>query len=193
MQQTAGGDVSVSTPIGAQLCVVLAPVARIHRHHRGHLPGTGADAVQHGFQVLYIRRMVARPHRHVHLVVAVYRHLAVVALQVGAAGLHEMVVGISAIALGLPGWGAIGPSGQTAPRHRLSWQRLQVRRSQAGILGSLNRRLPGGSGLSAAVSSILLSPACSAVGTSDLRVAAALALTASDSSCRCRAVAAAGS
>jgi hypothetical protein len=82
MRQAAGGDVGVDALIGAGLGVVLAPVARIHRHHRGHLPGAGADALQHGLQMLDIRRLIADPNRHDHLVDAVHSHLAVVALQV---------------------------------------------------------------------------------------------------------------
>jgi len=61
VRQAPGGDVGIDALIDAGLGVVLAPGARIHRHH--------------------IRRLIADPNRHDYLVVAVHRHLAVVALQ----------------------------------------------------------------------------------------------------------------
>ena len=82
MRQAAGGDVGVDALIGAGLGVVLAPVARIHRHHLRPCTGRGRDALQHGLQVLDIRRLVVHAYRPDHLVVAVHRQLAVVALQV---------------------------------------------------------------------------------------------------------------
>ena len=84
MQESAGGDVGVNAAlIGADPDVVLAPVTRIHRHHRRQCAGAGDDALQHGLQVLDIRRLVAHVYRHNHLMVAVDSHLAVVALQIG--------------------------------------------------------------------------------------------------------------
>ena len=82
MRESAGGDVGVDALICADLAVVLAPVARIHRHHRRQGPGAGSDLLQHGLQVLDIRRLVAHASRHDHLVIAVDRQLAVVALDV---------------------------------------------------------------------------------------------------------------
>lgn len=38
MREPAGGDVDVDALIAADLGVVLASVARIHRHRRGKLP-----------------------------------------------------------------------------------------------------------------------------------------------------------
>lgn len=47
-----GAVVGVHAPIGAQLSVVLAPTARIQHHHGRQAPGgTGADALQHWFEV----------------------------------------------------------------------------------------------------------------------------------------------
>ena len=82
MRQPTGGDARVDAQIAADVGVVLAPVARIHRHHRVQCPGRCSDALQHRLQMLDIRRLVAQAHRHDHLVVAVHRHLAVVALQI---------------------------------------------------------------------------------------------------------------
>ena len=82
MRKAAGGDIRIDGLIGAVLGVVLSPVARIHRHHLRPCTGRGREAMQHGFQVLDIRRLVGHAYRHVHLVVAVHRQLAVVALQV---------------------------------------------------------------------------------------------------------------
>ena len=82
MRKAAGGDIRVDALIGAGLGVVLAPVARIHRHHLRPCTGRGRDALQHGLQVLDIRRLVVHAYRADHLVVAVLRQLAVVALQV---------------------------------------------------------------------------------------------------------------
>jgi hypothetical protein len=48
--------------------------------------------------LLHVRRQAADAHRHDHLMVTVDGWLAVVALQIGAAGLHEMVVGIGEVA-----------------------------------------------------------------------------------------------
>ena len=108
------------------------------------------------------------PQRHDYLVVAVHRHLAGVALQIGPTGLHQVALGIREVALGLPGWPAIGLPGQASPGHRLDGQSLQIRGLHSGVLGSLNRLV-------------------SASGASASRAA----LASSASSCRCRAVAAA--
>ena len=70
----------------------------------------GRDAVQHGIQVLHIRRLVAHAHRHDHLMVAVDSQLAVLALDVMAIGFHEVAVGVGEIPLGLLGWRSIGLS-----------------------------------------------------------------------------------
>jgi hypothetical protein len=86
--QAAGGNVGVDALIGGGLGVVITPVARVHRHHIRQRTGGGGDPLQHGLQVLSIRRLVAGAHRHNHLVVPVHCKLAVVALQIGAAGLH---------------------------------------------------------------------------------------------------------
>ncbi len=82
MRQAAGSDVRINALFSAGLGDVLAPVARIHRHHRRQGPGAGSDPLQHGLQVLDIRRLVAHASRHDHLVMAADRQLAVVALDV---------------------------------------------------------------------------------------------------------------
>ena len=146
MGQPASGDVGVDALIAAGLGVVLAPIARVHRHHLRQRTGCGRDALEHGLQVLDIRRLDAYPHRHDHLVVTVHRQLSVVALQVRPTRLHEVAVGVGEVALGLLGWCAIGLPGQAPPGHRITGQRLQIRRFQAGLLGLLDRLLPGGSG-----------------------------------------------
>ncbi len=51
---------------------------------RGYGSGCGSDALHHRRQMLNVRRLVAHAHRHDHLMVAVHRHLAVVALDVMA-------------------------------------------------------------------------------------------------------------
>ena len=118
MPQATGGDVGVDALIAAGLGVVLAPVALIHRHQIRQCTGRDRDVLQHGLQVLDIRRLVAHPHRHDHLLVAVHRNLVVVAVQIGPTGLHEMAVRIREVALGLPGWRAIGLPGLASPGHR---------------------------------------------------------------------------
>jgi hypothetical protein len=99
--QAADGDVGVDALIGAGFGVVLPPVAHFQRHHIRPLTSAGGDALQHRLKVLSIRRLVAHPHRQDHLVVAIYRQLAVVALSIGLAGLHLVAVGICEISLGL--------------------------------------------------------------------------------------------
>ena len=54
VRQAAGGDVGINALIGADLGVLLAPVARIQRHHLGPCTGCCCDALQHGFEVLDI-------------------------------------------------------------------------------------------------------------------------------------------
>jgi len=82
VRQPTGGDVGINAEVLAADCVVLTPVARIQGHDLGQGTGCGCDALQHGFAVLDIRRLVAHAHRHDHLVVAVDGQLAVAALQV---------------------------------------------------------------------------------------------------------------
>jgi|688.fasta_scaffold01924_8 hypothetical protein len=82
VRQTAGGDVGINAVGLALACVVLTTIARIQRHHLRQCTGASRNALQHEFKVLDIRRLVAHCHRHDHLVVAVHRYLAVVALQV---------------------------------------------------------------------------------------------------------------
>ena len=108
MGQPACGDEGDDALIAADLDVRLAHVARVHRHHLRKRTGCGRDALQHGLQVLDIRRLVAHPDRHDHLLVAVHRQLADIALQVRPNGLHVVAVGVDEVALGLLGWGGIG-------------------------------------------------------------------------------------
>jgi hypothetical protein len=82
MWEPAGSDVGVNGLIAAGLDGRLTPVARVHRHHIRQCAGCGRDALQHGQQVLDIRRLVAHPNRHDNLVVTVHRRLAVVALKI---------------------------------------------------------------------------------------------------------------
>ncbi len=93
MRQAVGGDVGINSPIGAGVGVVLTPVGRDHRHYIWQRTGAGGDPLQHGFQVLGIGRLVAHAHRHDHLVISIDGQLAVVTLQIGTAGLHQMAVG----------------------------------------------------------------------------------------------------
>lgn len=48
MPQPTGGNVGVDALIAADLGVVLAPVPRIHRHHRGQFPGRRSDCCSIG-------------------------------------------------------------------------------------------------------------------------------------------------
>jgi hypothetical protein len=144
--------------IRAGLGVVLAPVARIHRHHVRQCTGAGGDALQHWLQVLDIRRLVAHAHRHDHLVVAVDSQLAVVGLQIGPAGLHQVALRIGEVPLRLGGWCAVGFPGQAASGHGVSSERLKIRWLQAGVLGSFNGVVSGGGGLGRCCLDFLLVP-----------------------------------
>lgn len=103
MRPAAGGGVRINALIAAGVGVVLTPVAGIQRDHVRQGTGAGSDPLQHGLQVLHVGRLVADAHRHDHLMVAVDGQLAVVALKIGATGLHQMAFGVGEIPLGLVG------------------------------------------------------------------------------------------
>ena len=86
------------------------------------------------------------PHRDDHLVIAVESQLAVVALQVGTAGLHQMAVGAGEVALGFWGRRSVGLPGQAPSGHLGSRKWLQIRWIDTGALGSLSGLLPLGFG-----------------------------------------------
>jgi hypothetical protein len=83
--QVTGGDLGINPLVSADVGIVLAAVARIHRHQFRPCTGTGGDTLQHWLQVFHIRRLVAHTRRHDHLVVTVDSQLAVVAPQLGPA------------------------------------------------------------------------------------------------------------
>jgi hypothetical protein len=120
VRQTAGGDVVVNAKVLTVTCVVVAPIARIHGPHIRQGTGAGGDALQHGFKVLHGWRLIAHAHRHDHLVIGIDRQLAVVALQIGGTGLHQMAVGISEVSLGLGRRCAVRLSRQATAWHRIS-------------------------------------------------------------------------
>ena len=76
------------------------------------LGGIGDGALQHGYQLLWIRRLVADAHRHDHLVIAIDGCLAVVALQQVAVAFHEVAAWIRVVPLRSGCGTAIGPMGQ---------------------------------------------------------------------------------
>jgi hypothetical protein len=83
------------------------------------LSGIGDGALQHGYQLLWIRRLVADAHRHDHQVIAIYGCLAVVAKQQV-------------------------PMGQAAMGHRVNCLRLQPLGLKACLMGLLDRQIFGG-------------------------------------------------
>jgi hypothetical protein len=157
-------DVGVDAALLAVLWVGLAPVTRIVRHNHRQIISAGGDPFQHRLQVLNIRSLAAHAHSHDHLVV--YRYLAVVALQVGTAGLHQMAVRVSEIALCL----VVGALSAFWLRPRLGMASAasgsrsggsKPASSAAAIAFSLAALV-----LAAAASAFLVSSACSAAGAS---------------------------
>ena len=75
----AGGDVGIqTTPAG--LNVACVAVARVADHLLGQLVCVGHDSLQNRNDVVLVRGLVAEPHRHDDLVVAIDQRLAVDAL-----------------------------------------------------------------------------------------------------------------
>lgn len=141
MRQAAGGDVNVDTLINGNLGVVLTPIASVNAHHFRQCADSDGDPLQHGLQMLHVRRLLADGKRHDDLVVAVNLYLAVVALQIGATGLQEMAAWISEVALGLGRWCTIGFYRRATERHRMRRQGLLNWWLKAGVLGRLDRLL----------------------------------------------------
>ena len=108
------------------------------------LGGIGDGALQHGYQLLWIRRLVADAHRHDHLVIAIDGCLAVVALQQVAVAFHEVAAWIRVVPLRSGCGTAIGPMGQAAMGHRVNCLRLQPLGLKACLLGLLDRQIFGG-------------------------------------------------
>ena len=104
-----------------------------------HLACISHGALQHGHQVLWIRRLVADAHRHDHLVIAIDGRLAVVALQQVAVAFHDMAVWIRVVPLRSGCGAAIGLMGQAAIRHGVSRLRIQSFGFKACLLGLLDR------------------------------------------------------
>ena len=183
MRQSACGDVGVDAVLFAVLGVGLAPVARIQRHDDRKVTSAGGDPFQHWCQVFNIRRLAADAHSHDHLVVTVHRQLAVEALQVDAAGLHQMALGVSEIALGLVGWCAIGLTGQTSPGHGIDRQGSRSGSSIPAPSAAVIALSRAALAFAAATSAFLFSSACSAAGASACCAAVAWALAFSASCC----------
>lgn len=59
MRELAGGDAGIDALNSRDRQLVLAPVARIHRHHIRESVRRCSDAPQHGHQVLDVTRLVA--------------------------------------------------------------------------------------------------------------------------------------
>jgi hypothetical protein len=172
MRQPARRDVRIDAPLLAVLRVSPAPVTRIECHHHRHRAGVSRNACRHWYQVFNIRRLAAHPQRHDQLVVMV-RQLAVVALQVTSAGLHQMAVGVgvdavfreAVIALGLVGWCGIGLAGQASSGNGFCCKWFQVRWVQPRVFCCSNRLVAsclgiGGCHLSFFVRVSLLSSWC---------------------------------
>ena len=99
-----------------------------------------------------MRWLVAHSHGNDHLVFTVDRQLAVVALQIGAAWLHEMVVESMKLRwlLGISVRSAI----RDRPRHGIGCNMRQIRRLHTGLFCGLDCFLPCGSGLNKSEDSV---------------------------------------
>jgi hypothetical protein len=82
MGQPASRDVGINPSISTEISVVLASVAGISGHHILQSAGCSLNARHHRLKVFDVWGLVANAHRHDHLMVAVHRHLAVVAVEV---------------------------------------------------------------------------------------------------------------
>ena len=80
MRQPAGGDVGIQILLLAGLNVVRAAVAGNGDQLLGTLAGVNHNPLVHGLEMGSITGLVADPHRHDDLMVAIDRCLAVVAL-----------------------------------------------------------------------------------------------------------------
>jgi hypothetical protein len=94
----AGGEVGIQPALLARLDVACAAVARVGDQLLGQLAGVGHDLLQHGNEVVLARGLVADPHRHDDLVVAIDRRLAVVALNLAVPTFEDVTAGVLEIA-----------------------------------------------------------------------------------------------
>jgi len=124
--------------------VVLTPVARIGNERLWTGTGVGDRALQHGFEMLDVGRLVADAHRHDHLVIAIDGRLAVVTLQQVPVTLHDVAVGISEIPLRTGLGAAIGPMGKPSMGHGIGCLGLQSLGLKACLTGLLDRQISGG-------------------------------------------------
>ena len=107
----------------------------------GQAAGVGDRALQHGFELLDVWRLVADAHRHDHLVIAIDCRLAVVALQHVPITLHDVAVGISEIPLRTGLGASIGPMGKPSLGHGVSRLRIQSIGVKTCLLGFLDRQI----------------------------------------------------
>jgi hypothetical protein len=113
----AGGEVGIQPALLARLDVACAAVARVGDQLLGQLAGVGLDPLHYGKEVVLVCCLVADPHRHDDLVVAIDRRLAVVALDPAVPTFEDVAVWISEITLGVGFRIAGGSGGQVAAGH----------------------------------------------------------------------------
>jgi len=114
----AGGEVGIQPALLARLNVGGAAVARVAVHLIGHLAGVGHDPLHHGKEVVLVCCLVADPHRHDDLMVAIDRCLAVVAVDPAVPTFEDVGVWIRETALGVGFRNTGGSGGQVAAGHR---------------------------------------------------------------------------
>jgi len=104
----AGGEVGIQPALLARLDVACAAVARVGDQLLGQLAGIGLDPLHYGKEVVLVCCLVADPHRHDDLVVAIDRRLAVVALDPAVPTFADVAVGIG-VAEGPRSGSSVGP------------------------------------------------------------------------------------